>query len=107
MHTYNSILRGVQCLAYPRHMTDAAKQLICRLCRRDPQQRLGSYGRMDELRGDAWFKNFDYTAFRTHAMRPPIKPKVRGAADTQNFDRYPAEDSFATGIDTSGWDEEF
>lgn len=75
MHTYNSILRGVQMLAWPRYMSDLAKNLICKFCRRDPTQRLG-YGRIDDARNDPWFNLFDFESFRNHTMLPPILPKV-------------------------------
>uniref|UniRef100_A0A914IBF0 Protein kinase domain-containing protein n=1 Tax=Globodera rostochiensis TaxID=31243 RepID=A0A914IBF0_GLORO len=106
MHTYNSILRGVQLLAWPRYMGDNARNLICKFCRRDPTQRLG-YGRIEDARQDIWFKGFDFTSFRRQTMRPPIRPKIRGLTDTQNFDRYPSTDNFACGSDESGWDDDF
>ncbi|KAI1714535.1 protein kinase domain-containing protein [Ditylenchus destructor] len=106
MHTYNSILKGVQMLSWPRFMTETAKALICKFCRRDPTQRLG-YGRIEDARRDPWFNGFDFVAFRNHTMRAPIRPKVRSLTDTQNFDRYPSTDNFATGVDESGWDSNF
>ncbi|KAI6212077.1 CGMP-dependent protein kinase [Aphelenchoides besseyi] len=106
MHVYNSILKGMQALAWPKYMSEQAKQLICKFCRKDPTQRLG-YGRIDDARHDAWFSGFDFIAFRNHTMRPPIRPKVRTPTDTQNFDRYPSTDNFAVGEDTSGWDMSF
>ena len=106
MHTYNSILKGVQLLAWPRFMSDNARSLICKFCRRDPSQRLG-YGRIEDARQDPWFRGFDFVSFRNHTMRPPIRPKVRSLTDTQNFDRYPSTDNFACGSDDSGWDEDF
>jgi cGMP-dependent protein kinase len=106
MYTYNSILKGVQSLAWPRYMSDTAKTLICKLCRREPSQRLG-YGRIDDIRRDPWFQGFDFVAFRNHTMRPPIRPKVRNSTDTSNFDRFPTEDNFALGVDESGWDADF
>jgi cGMP-dependent protein kinase len=75
MHTYNSILKGVQALAWPKYMSESAKTLICKFCRNDPTQRLG-YGRIDDARRDPWFQGFDFTSFRKHTMRPPIRPKV-------------------------------
>lgn len=106
MHTYNSILKGVQSLVWPRYMSETAKTLICKFCRRDPSQRLG-YGRIDDVRRDPWFQGFDFISFRNHIMRPPIRPKIRSLTDTQNFDRFPQEDAFATGVDESGWDKDF
>uniref|UniRef100_A0A914C3A6 cGMP-dependent protein kinase n=1 Tax=Acrobeloides nanus TaxID=290746 RepID=A0A914C3A6_9BILA len=106
MHTYNSILKGVQSLLWPKFMSQEAINLICKFCRREPTQRLG-YGCIEDARTDPWFKDFDFEAFRSQKMRPPIKPKVRSSTDTQNFDRYPSADSFPTGIDESGWDADF
>lgn len=56
-------------------MSEKAKQLVGRLCRRNPTERIG-YSRMDELRRDPWFAGFDFAKFRAHTMRPPIRPKV-------------------------------
>ena len=106
MYTYNSILKGIQSLAWPKYFSDNAKSLICKFCRKEPTQRLG-YGRIEDARRDSWFQNFDFVAFRNHSMRPPIKPKVLHPADTQNFDRYPSFDNFASGVDESGWDLDF
>uniref|UniRef100_A0A915DWC4 cGMP-dependent protein kinase n=1 Tax=Ditylenchus dipsaci TaxID=166011 RepID=A0A915DWC4_9BILA len=89
-----------------RYMTETAKSLICKFCRRDPTQRLG-YGRIEDARRDQWFTTFDFVAFRNHSMRAPIRPKVRSLTDTQNFDRYPSTDNFACGVDESGWDSNF
>lgn len=75
MHTYNSILRGVKVLAWPRYMSESAKNLICKFCHRNPTQRLG-YGRIDDARNDPWFNSFDFESFRNHTMRPPIIPEV-------------------------------
>lgn len=75
MHTYNSILKGVQVLAWPRYMSDTARSLVGRFCRRDPAQRLG-YGRIEDARRDPWFDSFDFESFRNFTMRPPIRPKV-------------------------------
>lgn len=75
MHTYNSILKGVQMLAWPRYISESAKTLICKFCRRDPTQRLG-YGRIEDARRDPWFQSFDFIAFRNHNMCAPIRPKV-------------------------------
>ena len=106
MYTYNSILKGVQSLAWPKYFSESAKSLICKFCRREPAQRLG-YGRIEDARRDPWFQGFDFVSFRNHTMRPPIKPKLRSQTDTQNFDRFPSFDSFSTGADDSGWDFDF
>jgi len=100
MHTYNSILKGVQALAWPKYMSESAKSLICKFCRNDPTQRLG-YGRIEDARRDPWFQGFDFVSFRKHTMRPPIRPKVRSPTDTGNFDRYPSTDNFSVGEDES------
>uniref|UniRef100_A0A7E4W773 Protein kinase domain-containing protein n=1 Tax=Panagrellus redivivus TaxID=6233 RepID=A0A7E4W773_PANRE len=106
MYTYNSILKGVQSLAWPKYFSEGAKSLITKFCRREPAQRLG-YGRIEDARRDPWFQGFDFVSFRNLSMRPPIKPKIRTSTDTQNFDRFPTTDNFSIGADDSGWDFDF
>lgn len=106
MYTYNSILKGIQSLAWPKYFSENVKVIISKLCRREPSQRLG-LGRIEDIRRDPWYQGFDFVAFRNHSMRPPIKPKVTSSTDTQNFDRYPSFDNFSSGVDESGWDQDF
>ncbi|KAH7700172.1 cGMP-dependent protein kinase, partial [Aphelenchoides avenae] len=70
MQTYNWILKGAGSLIWPRHVTQVAKLLICKFCRRDPSQRIG----FDAARVDPWFQSFDFAAFRDLTMPPPIRP---------------------------------
>jgi cGMP-dependent protein kinase len=41
MKTYNIILKGIDMVDFPRHITRAAQSLIKRLCRDAPTERLG------------------------------------------------------------------
>lgn len=41
MKTYNLILKGIDMVDFPRHITRAAQSLIKRLCRDLPSERLG------------------------------------------------------------------
>nr|CAD2166166.1 unnamed protein product [Meloidogyne enterolobii] len=106
MLTYGAIIKGVQNLSWPRYISDNSRLLIFKLCRKNATQRLG-YGHFDDLRKDIWFEGFDFTSFRNHSMRPPIRPKVLSLTDTRNFDRFSSTDDFACGTDDDGWDEDF
>uniref|UniRef100_A0A915N1T2 cGMP-dependent protein kinase n=1 Tax=Meloidogyne javanica TaxID=6303 RepID=A0A915N1T2_MELJA len=104
--SYGAIIKGVQNLSWPRYISDNSRLLIFKLCRKNATQRLG-YGHFDDLRKDIWFEGFDFTSFRNHSMRPPIRPKVLSLTDTRNFDRFSSTDDFACGSDDDGWDEDF
>lgn len=41
MKTYNIILKGIDMIDFPRHLTRSAVQLVKRLCRDIPAERLG------------------------------------------------------------------
>ena len=41
MKTYNSILKGIDAVEFPRNITRTANALIKRLCRDNPAERLG------------------------------------------------------------------
>lgn len=41
MKTYNIILKGIDMVNFPKHMSRSAIQLIKRLCRDIPSERLG------------------------------------------------------------------
>ena len=41
MKTYNIILKGIDAIDFPRNITSRAKELIKKLCRDNPSERLG------------------------------------------------------------------
>ncbi|VDK64252.1 unnamed protein product [Anisakis simplex] len=133
MSTYNAILRGIESLVWPKYLSQDAITLIFNLCRKEPHQRLG-YNRMQDVREASWYSMFDFEAFRSLKMKPPIIPNVscsrsnveflphisynspflidfdeqiRSDADTRNFEHFPVLDRFAIGRETSGWDRDF
>ena len=55
MQTYNSILKGIQTIAYPKYMSEEARSIVHRLCRRQAAQRLG-VADIDDVRCDDWCK---------------------------------------------------
>lgn len=107
MTTYNIILRGIDALDFSSKVTKNAQQLIKRLCRENPQERLGNLkdGIM-EIRKNKWFQGFHWAGVQNRALTPPFKPKIRSPTDSSNFDHYKSSKEHAP-EEKSGWDKDF
>ncbi|NP_001037051.1 protein kinase, cGMP-dependent, type I [Bombyx mori] len=92
MKTYNKILKGIDAVEFPRCITRNAANLIKKLCRDNPAERLGyQRGGITEIQKHKWFDGFNWEGLAQRSLEPPIVPTVNSAIDTHNFDQYPSE----------------
>lgn len=104
MKTYNIILKGIDMVDFPRHMSRSAVSLIKRLCRDVPAERLGyQRGGIQDIKKHKWFQGFDWDGLASLTLNPPIQNQVRHDLDTSFFDTFPA-DCEVPPDETSGWD---
>ncbi|XP_050441738.1 cGMP-dependent protein kinase, isozyme 1-like [Adelges cooleyi] len=107
MKIYNSILKGMAAVNFPRQINRSAQGLIKQLCRSDPTERLGyQKGGIQDVRRHEWFQGFDWTGLRNKTIVPPIVPQINSPLDISNFDAYP-DDADMAPDELSGWDLEF
>uniref|UniRef100_L7LYD3 cGMP-dependent protein kinase n=1 Tax=Rhipicephalus pulchellus TaxID=72859 RepID=L7LYD3_RHIPC len=108
MKTYNIILKGIDAIDFPRCITRNATALIKKLCRDNPNERLG-YGKggIRDIMKHKWFDGFNWEGLHTRTLKPPIIPQVRHMTDTSNFDRYPPDTDGPPPDDMTGWDANF
>lgn len=84
---YQKIISGK--LEFPRHFDYAVKQLLRKLLHTDQAQRLGSAkDGGDEIKREQWFVGICWIDVYQKKLKPPYKPTVKSAGDTQNFDSY-------------------
>ncbi|KAH8378480.1 hypothetical protein KR093_011630 [Drosophila rubida] len=108
MRTYNIILKGIDAIEFPRNITRNASNLIKKLCRDNPAERLGyQRGGISEIQKHKWFDGFYWWALQNRTLEPPIKPTVKSVVDTTNFDDYPPDPEGPPPDDVSGWDKDF
>ncbi|KFM60465.1 cGMP-dependent protein kinase, isozyme 2 forms cD4/T1/T3A/T3B, partial [Stegodyphus mimosarum] len=108
MRTYNIILKGIDIVEFPRSVSRHAANLIKRLCRDNPSERIGyQKGGIKELQKHKWFDGFNWDGLCNRNLMPPILPRVRNCFDTGNFDHYPPDASGPPVDDVTGWDAEF
>ncbi|XP_054723971.1 cGMP-dependent protein kinase, isozyme 2 forms cD4/T1/T3A/T3B-like isoform X2 [Uloborus diversus] len=108
MRTYNIILKGIDIVEFPRTISRNATNLIKRLCRDNPNERIGyQKGGIKEIQKHKWFDGFNWDGLTNRNLMPPILPRVRHCFDTCNFDNYPPDASGAPVDDITGWDAEF
>ncbi|OQV18731.1 cGMP-dependent protein kinase 1 [Hypsibius exemplaris] len=107
MRTYNIILRGIDAIEFHRKITRVAANLIKKLCRDAPSERLGAgKGGFGDIRKHQWFTGFNWEGLRKLTLEAPIIPKIQSAIDHDNFDNYPGDDEIPPD-DTTGWDRDF
>ncbi|XP_021703513.1 cGMP-dependent protein kinase, isozyme 1 [Aedes aegypti] len=107
MKTYNIILKGIDMVNFPKHMSRAAVSLIKRLCRDVPTERLGyQRGGIQDIKKHKWFQGFDWEGLANQTLKSPLQPKLKGPLDMSNFDVFPA-DGHIPPDEVSGWDEGF
>ncbi|XP_064630245.1 cGMP-dependent protein kinase 1-like isoform X2 [Lineus longissimus] len=107
MKTYNIILRGIEAIEFSRKITKNAQNLIKKLCRDSPSERLGYRGGgTRDIQKHKWFDGFNWEGLKKRKLAPPIVPKIKGPTDVSNFDDYPAENDVPPD-DLTGWDKDF
>jgi serine/threonine protein kinase len=56
----------------PNGWSEEAADFINRLLKRSPEQRIGAYYGVSELKKHDWFKGYDWQAIREKSFRSPI-----------------------------------
>ncbi|XP_017320490.1 cGMP-dependent protein kinase 1a isoform X1 [Ictalurus punctatus] len=108
MKTYNIILRGIDMIEFPKKITKNAANLIKKLCRDTPSERLGNLKNgVKDIQKHKWFEGFNWDGLRKGTLTPPIIPSVTSATDTSNFDSFPEDNEDPPPDDNSGWDIDF
>ncbi|KAM9476770.1 cGMP-dependent protein kinase 1a isoform 1-T1 [Clarias gariepinus] len=108
MKTYNIILRGIDMIEFPKKITKNAANLIKKLCRDTPSERLGNLKNgVKDIQKHKWFEGFNWDGLRKGTLTPPIVPNVTSATDTSNFDSFPEDNEDPPPDDNSGWDTDF
>ncbi len=104
---YQRIVAGH--IDFPAHFEADARDLVRRLLCEDRARRLGGGpGGAADVKAHAWFAGRGPAAARDggaaywervlgSGAAPPFVPRVRGAADTSNFDAYPNSDDEDSG----------
>ncbi|MEE6485485.1 hypothetical protein FKM82_014302 [Ascaphus truei] len=108
MKTYNIILRGIDMIEFPKKITKNAANLIKKLCRDNPSERLGNLKNgVKDIQKHKWFEGFNWEGLRKGTLTPPIIPSVSSPTDTSNFDSFPEDNDEPPPDDNSGWDVDF
>uniref|UniRef100_A0A8B9RKB4 cGMP-dependent protein kinase n=1 Tax=Astyanax mexicanus TaxID=7994 RepID=A0A8B9RKB4_ASTMX len=77
MKTYNIILRGIDMIEFPKKITKNAANLIKKLCRDTPSERLGNLKNgVKDIQKHKWFEGFNWEGLRKGTLTPPIIPSV-------------------------------
>ncbi|XP_059802406.1 cGMP-dependent protein kinase 2 [Hypanus sabinus] len=104
---YNMILKGMEQVDFPKQIPKRPADLIRRLCKVNPTERLGNKKNgINDIRKQKWFQGFDWEGLRTRKMKSLLKRELKGPTDHSYFDSFCCEheeppDEF------SGWDEDF
>ncbi|EDW77681.1 uncharacterized protein Dwil_GK24624 [Drosophila willistoni] len=107
MQTYNLILKGIDMISFPKQMSRWAVQLIKRLCRDVPSERLGyQTGGIQDIKKHKWFLGFDWDGLASQLLIPPFVRPIAHSTDVRYFDRFPC-DPTEPPDELSGWDAEF
>ncbi|KAI9336517.1 kinase-like domain-containing protein [Obelidium mucronatum] len=77
------ILKGK--VTFPPYLTSYAKDLLNKLLKKNPAQRLGSNG-AQEVKSHSYFRKLNWKQLAARELEPPICPSVVGSLDTSNFD---------------------
>lgn len=63
-----------------------AQDLIIKLLNRDPKQRLGSKGGLNDIKAHAFFQNMSFELVLQKKLPAPFIPVIQNKYDVQNFD---------------------
>ncbi|XP_068954405.1 cGMP-dependent protein kinase 2 [Petaurus breviceps papuanus] len=107
MMTYNLILKGIEKIDFPKKVTRRPEDLIRRLCRQNPTERLGNLkSGINDIKRHRWLNGFNWEGLKARSLQSPLKRELNGPIDHSYFDNYPPEKGVPPD-ELSGWDKDF
>ncbi|XP_024908943.1 cGMP-dependent protein kinase 2 isoform X2 [Cynoglossus semilaevis] len=107
MMTYTLILKGIEKTDFPKKISKRPEDLIRKLCRKNPTERLGNLKNgITDIKKHRWFNGFNWEGLKTRTVASPLKREVSGPTDLSYFDSYSADDH-SPPDELSGWDADF
>ncbi|KAM8924459.1 cGMP-dependent protein kinase 2-like [Pelodytes ibericus] len=104
---YNMVLKGIEKVDFSHRIGRRSEDLIRRLCRINPAERLGNRKNgISDIRKHKWFQGFNWEGLRNRKLISPLKREIKGITDHSYFDSFlpEAEDP---PDELSGWDKNF
>eukprot|EP00929_Paragymnodinium_shiwhaense_P053800 TRINITY_DN26963_c0_g1_i1.p1 TRINITY_DN26963_c0_g1~~TRINITY_DN26963_c0_g1_i1.p1 ORF type:complete len:842 (-),score=228.32 TRINITY_DN26963_c0_g1_i1:94-2619(-) len=108
--TYAKILKGIEGVNVPKHITGPSEDIIRGLLKKDPAERSPCVsGGLQNLFEHPWFKGFDWEAMREQKATPPYVPEVQSKAEIRAFQVHEEDlpPFYEYEDDGSGWDATF
>lgn len=99
---YASIMRGIEKVTFPKHLSEIVRNLVRKLCRRNPNDRL----RNEDIRKHWWFRVINWNSLKQQNIKAPFLPVLRNNLDTFYFPEI-KEDYDVPEDELSGWDKDF
>ncbi|XP_008295500.1 cGMP-dependent protein kinase 2 isoform X3 [Stegastes partitus] len=107
MMTYTFILKGIEKMDFPKKITKRPEDLIRKLCRRNPSERLGNLKNgIIDIKKHRWFNGFNWEGLKARSLPSPLKRELTGPTDNSYFDSYPPDEE-SPPDELSGWDMDF
>ncbi|XP_073322731.1 cGMP-dependent protein kinase 2 [Pagrus major] len=107
MMTYTFILKGIEKMDFPKKITKRPEDLIRKLCRRNPSERLGNLKNgITDIKKHRWFNGFNWEGLKARTLLSPLKRELTGPTDHSYFDSYPPDED-SPPEELSGWDMDF
>ncbi|KAF6737454.1 cGMP-dependent protein kinase 2 [Oryzias melastigma] len=104
---YTMVLHGIDRVDFPKRIGKRPDDLIRRLCRLNPVERMGNKKNgIIDIKKHKWFQGFNWEGLRGRKLPSPLKRELRGPMDHSNFDIFPPDTEEAPD-ELSGWDKDF
>jgi len=80
-------------------MSDQCKDFISKCLAKQPQERLGTTGDIEEILSHPWFSDIDVQSLQAKEIVPEFKPKLsKDMLDVSNFDKMFTSDEAAHSV---------
>ncbi|XP_034408108.1 cGMP-dependent protein kinase 2 [Cyclopterus lumpus] len=104
---YTLVLHGIEKVDFPKRIVKRPDDLIRRLCKLNPVERLGNKKNgIIEIKKHKWFQGFNWEGLRCHKLLSPLWRELKGPTDHSHFDMFPP-DTEEPPDELSGWDKDF
>ncbi|KAF1376155.1 hypothetical protein PFLUV_G00227790 [Perca fluviatilis] len=104
---YTMVLHGIEKVDFPKRIGKRPDDLIRRLCKLNPVERLGNKKNgIIDIKKHKWFQGFNWEGLRRHKLLSPLRRELKGPMDHSYFDMFPP-DTEEPPDELSGWDKDF